>query len=791
MDHDSTFTFDTTRRASENRSPRRRERRRPARNERPRREAGRRPRRADRVTDEVALPIAAPTSTGQDPRLAFAAGVGVVLLVGAGVLALRGTARRDAGTGWQRADAGAGSAPAAELATRDRDDLEAEDDRARVEARIDAPAARDASRFAASSPEPDLDRRPTIEMASESVTIEPVAAARVRRTFEPDAYDLSQRRSVLNRARRLLALERERRATLLARRAERVLARTAKSPVSIRIGGFETGAARVTAYDDDGIEIRSERVPEARFGWNQLPLESVYRIRRLALTAGDAEGWFELGRYLTLHDDLGRADRCFARAVAADPAFADRLPDTRRLRGLGDADLEEKARILRALELDLALSDLGDDLAWIRDLPAEHVPTGSTGTLIEEGVASLRAAFESPNPDALIIALARFAEASEAAPEHAAPDFYLALTFERIGMHARSLERFGQAIAKAPGLVEAHLGEARLLGRTFRYEAAREAVARAVAIQPDNARALLHRGRITFWMQRDASAFDDLELARVLAPKDLEIRQAIKDVRHVLSGPSFPPRDRRTLETPHYEIVSDLDGRALDTYARHLEATHALLADFFGDEGDATRRAQVIVFQTEEAYKTYAELTMNDRAEHSLGYFHPHYQQLLFFEAGGDREATLRVTRHEAFHHFVRHIVPNIPIWANEGMAEYFGASAVDESGRVRETGLIQVGRLANLRQAFELGFEGVAFADVMTMSQAEFYAQPLGPIHYAQAWSMVHFFFSRPDTEAALKSYIGELRDGASTEAAFEATFGQLDLDALQKDWRAHVDAL
>ena len=63
--------------------------------------------------------------------------------------------------------------------------------------------------------------------------------------------------------------------------------------------------------------------------------------------------------------------------------------------------------------------------------------------------------------------------------------------------------------------------------------------------------------------------------------------------------------------------------------------------------------------------------------------------------------------------------------------------------------------------------------------------------MHYAQAWSMVHYFFARPRLKQVLLDYLGALRQGKSARDAFTATFGKLDLAATQRAWRKHVKAL
>ncbi len=200
----------------------------------------------------------------------------------------------------------------------------------------------------------------------------------------------------------------------------------------------------------------------------------------------------------------------------------------------------------------------------------------------------------------------------------------------------------------------------------------------------------------------------------------------------------------------------------------------------------ADRRAEVLVFESEEGYFGYNEFTLGTRQEHTLGAFSPWYGQMALFE-GTDVPETCRVLSHEGFHQALHAIAPEVPIWFNEGMAEYVGAARV-EKGKVVERGGIQTGRLDNLTGAVKYGWQPLAFEEILCQSQAEFYASE-APLKYAQAWSMVRYFMDgdggrwRP----LMRDYIARVLAGDSERTAFEATFAKQDLRQLEAGWLKH----
>lgn len=124
-------------------------------------------------------------------------------------------------------------------------------------------------------------------------------------------------------------------------------------------------------------------------------------------------------------------------------------------------------------------------------------------------------------------------------------------------------------------------------------------------------------------------------------------------------------------------------------------------------------------------------------------------------------------------------------------MAEYVAGSRV-EGGKVVEKGLIQTGRLGNLKAALSYGWPPIPFEDLMTQSPAEFYSDD-APYKYAQAWSMIHFLVhgARGKRAAMLREYVARLSSGSSAEEALASAFGREDLGALELEWLKYVVSL
>jgi hypothetical protein len=365
--------------------------------------------------------------------------------------------------------------------------------------------------------------------------------------------------------------------------------------------------------------------------------------------------------------------------------------------------------------------------------------------------------------------------------------YWLGRMAEESGDLRQAARRYDEALERLPGFAEALAARAYLHLLSGQWKEARALVDRALALAPDLPEGHTLRARIFLEDGDAAAAVQAAGTARKLAPLDLDLQARAQMVRNVTRGPSWArPHEHASA---HYVVRSDLSVDRCRAYADHLEAMRSVYEEATGLAAAPGKRAQVVIFNVPEGYYSYIDFTSGDRMENTLGLFSPWYGQMVLFEDAEQAE-TLKVLGHEGFHQFLAGALPNgAPIWFNEGMAEYVGATRV-EAGRVVQTGGLQEGRLSNLKAAMKYGWRARPFRDIMRESQAEFYGAD-APFKYAQAWSMIHFFMHGEGGRhrEALKAYIERLKAGDTAAEAFEAAFGAKDLDAMDAAWRKAFD--
>lgn len=373
-------------------------------------------------------------------------------------------------------------------------------------------------------------------------------------------------------------------------------------------------------------------------------------------------------------------------------------------------------------------------------------------------------------------------------PSFAPPRYFQGRLEEEFGDWRKAARLYDNALSRWPDFAEALLARARLGWLAGDFDATRLRLRHALELKPDSAEGQLLEAAFRLREGKTAEVADLASLAEILAPRDADVRSRARMMQNVARGPAWSRTSQ--VETAHYRVRSDLPESKCRLYAEHLDAMRPLYEEVTGVRPGAQERAEVLIFDTQEGYHRYVEFAAGDRQEQTLGMYFPLYGRLLLFE-GTEQAETLAVLAHEGFHQYMHGTIPAAPVWFDEGMAEYVGASKV-EKGKIAGRGLIQSGRLRNLKMAMAYGWQPRPFRKIMLESDGEFYGQD-APFKYAQAWSMVHFFRHAEGGKwkGAFDAYVHRLVAGDSASEAFEAAFGKLPMREIESAWRAYVEKL
>jgi len=238
------------------------------------------------------------------------------------------------------------------------------------------------------------------------------------------------------------------------------------------------------------------------------------------------------------------------------------------------------------------------------------------------------------------------------------------------------------------------------------------------------------------------------------------------------------PPDLRRYETPYYILYTDLDEHGV----REATLRITLMAEEYvqrtkGFARTVRERLPFYLLKDMHGYLNCggvpgtAGVYMGSRL---MAVAHPERPQL-----------TWSTVQHEGFHQFVDAAIGrSLPIWVNEGMAEYFGEGIF--TGDRFYVGLIPPERLARVREGIRQN-RFLSLPEMMCLSLAQ-WNRALREENYDQAWSMVQFL-AHGDGGRYEQATMGFLRAVARQtpwERAWVANFG-VDVRSFQKRWEEY----
>lgn len=205
------------------------------------------------------------------------------------------------------------------------------------------------------------------------------------------------------------------------------------------------------------------------------------------------------------------------------------------------------------------------------------------------------------------------------------------------------------------------------------------------------------------------------------------------------------------------------------------------------EQPDSFVPATIIVFRDDLSYKPFAPLYRGQPGDVS-GAFQPS-AEVNYITLSAD-SSHVRNTTALAFHEYVHLLVKNsgapIPLWLNEGLAEFYSTFELAGDERRVRLGQALKSRAQTLREGAWLSLSTLFKVD----DQSPSYNEARGrEIFYAESWAFVHYLLGAgaASRRPQLARYIALLAAGQPHENALREAF-QTNPETLEKEFRQYV---
>jgi tetratricopeptide (TPR) repeat protein len=253
-----------------------------------------------------------------------------------------------------------------------------------------------------------------------------------------------------------------------------------------------------------------------------------------------------------------------------------------------------------------------------------------------------------------------------------------------------------------------------------------------------------------------------------------------------LASPADGAQGWNQLRSANFYVIGDAGAGQLRQVAERLEQFRETLGILFPKAiQGATTPTTVIVFRTQHTYDPYKPL-YKGKAKDLTGYFLPGPAvNYITLTTEDGIEVLGQVVYHEFVHLLVNNTVRSIPLWFNEGIAEYYTTFEVQSNGRTALVGKAPQEHVLLLRERL-LPIESIA---TVTHDSPLYNESDKQSIFYAESWALVHYLLV--GNEAKYRDRAAPLMNALADGRAFaEACQGVLGIseDQLQKELVAYV---
>lgn len=248
---------------------------------------------------------------------------------------------------------------------------------------------------------------------------------------------------------------------------------------------------------------------------------------------------------------------------------------------------------------------------------------------------------------------------------------------------------------------------------------------------------------------------------------------------------SLPPEKQKWSKTDagEFHIFSNASERDTRRVTEDLLRMRDAVATITHLNVRAPLPVNVYLFRDAGSFAPYRDAVMRRKDAHVSGVFLPARDANFTLITVGEHEASDRIIYHELTHYFISNTVAGLPLWLNEGLAEYY--STFKTRGTDVEIGHHVPEAIFTLTNEPFIPLSRLFAIDHQSPEYNESLRQGM---FYAESWALVHYLLIGSDARRGqLSQFLTLLNAGKPTDEAFRAAFAA-SYEDLERELRAYV---
>jgi len=269
------------------------------------------------------------------------------------------------------------------------------------------------------------------------------------------------------------------------------------------------------------------------------------------------------------------------------------------------------------------------------------------------------------------------------------------------------------------------------------------------------------------------------------------VRQAVRALAAlfllVTAVPAPALADWIRVRSANFVVVSDASERDVRRAAAWLEQfRQAMLQALPGELVASPVPTIVVAFGRSRTFESFTPHLEGRQMDDVSGYFVGNEDLNYIAVNLGRGDRAFSTILHEYTHFLVENALGPVPVWVDEGLAQYY------ETFEVRDDGIAIIGmplaeHLDALRRNRMPPLENLLRVDRASPTYTQ--DEHGRGLFYAQSWALVHYLLrGGPARDGQLGAYLARLRGGGDAEASFAGAFGENARAALEDELRDYV---